>query len=108
MPITKHSTVSEIIKDKHFKSTIQRLIAEIKEKRNQRWTNLQYKRDWYDRMDEAGLLKTQEFLEHLPDVWTKTSPLCKQFRDVIEYIGGQALLRTLAHYDGLKQPLKQD
>lgn len=85
----KEMTIAELLQSEHFKTLVRQEFNSLCKKRNDRpkpGKGLKYKRDWYDRMKDKGMLNVQFFLDNILDIWLKASILNSEQRQVIQYV----------------------
>jgi hypothetical protein len=86
--------LTEVVKDKRFRSLVAKGIEELLDKRSLRPLppkGYRYKRDVYDHMKSEDMLSTEFFLDNILDIWDRKSSISSQPRGVIEYICTNAL-----------------
>ncbi len=90
-----------LIKDANFISSVEKRITDLETARFLRpmpRPGRVYIRDWYDRMEEQGLLNASFFINNYLQIKAKKSSLSSQFRQVIELICDQCAKETLENY----------
>jgi len=98
-------TIDGIIADPFFFSCVEeRLSAAIKNRlsRPEPKPGFKYKRDWYDRMSQAGLLSATFFCKNIKSIYEKTSTLNAECRSIIVHVCNKAVYDTLNEYEAIK------
>jgi len=99
-------TQDDIINDPHFKESIIKILHELRSTRHNRPSppkGRYYKRDWYDRIIDAGRMDHYYFIKHIKDIWNKTSTINSETRGVIQYVCDKALRETFIEYSKQEQ-----
>ena len=97
----RFNSIAEIVQDPDFQQFVRKNLIELKENRQNRLEpkpGYRYKRDWYDRMRDAGQLHSDFFLSNIEDIWTKQSALSSEVRGVITYVCDKSLAETMKMY----------
>jgi len=95
------NTISDIINDEFFQSSLKKNISKLKEDRGKRPTpklGYYYKRDWFDRMHEGRMLNFDFFKKNIESIWNKKSDLSSQIRNVIEDTCNKSVIDMLETY----------
>jgi hypothetical protein len=90
-----------LIKDANFISSVEKRITDLIKSRSLRpipGGGRVYRRNWYDSMEEQGLLNASFFINSYLQIKAKKSSLSSQFRHVIELICDQCANETLENY----------
>lgn len=86
-------TVEEIVNDLDFQNYVKSEFTKFVEKRKNRVDapdGMKYRRDWYDRMSDAGILSADYFIKNIGLIWEHKSNLNSEFRNIIKYVCGIA------------------
>jgi hypothetical protein len=97
---------SEIVKDEIFIYTVGANISQLQYQRRHRSLppmGFVYKRDWFDRMKEAGQINTFFFLNNIESIWNKKSSLSSEIREAIQHLCEIALQETLIAYSNMEE-----
>lgn len=89
--------IDEIINDKDFIDCVKSNVSELFAKRRRRPApkdGYRYKRDWYDRMGNAGNLNADFFLKNIKAAWMKKSSLSSEIRNIVVFIGDRSLFQA--------------
>lgn len=100
-------SIDEIISNIKFIQLVEKNYRELRKQRENRKpapAGMHYKRDWYDRMTDAGHLNYDFFLKNIKSIWEKKSELPSETRKIIKFICDLALYQTIAHYNKDKLP----
>ena len=98
------NSINEIITDEYFFDFAKKNLYEVLKKRRDRPSppqGMHYKRDWYDRMSDAGNLNITFFLTHIESIWLKKSNLNSEFRNIIQFVCDNAYIQTVSAYETL-------
>lgn len=90
--------IEDMVKNPVFVEKVKTKIKEIVDKRNARpelKSNERYRRDWYDRINDLGILNTLSFIAYIPLIWQKKSTLNSETRNLILEVCNEACLETL-------------
>jgi hypothetical protein len=107
--VKEFATIGELVKDPVFISEVDKKLNELRKKRYNRPASelgFHYKRDWYNRMGDAGQLSTKFFLANIEDIWNKRSKLSSEVRSIIQYVCESALIQTHEHYGQIKEEVE--
>ena len=91
-------TVEELVNDLDFQEfVIDEFSKFVKERRNRSNPiyRSSYRRDWFDRMSDAGCLSSDYFIQNIGLIWEKKSKLNREFRDIINYVCSLAFERFI-------------
>lgn len=97
----KEIDLQQLINDSEFINIISQIVTEINQKRRDKpplKPGFYYKRDWHDRMTEAGIFKTSFIRDNIISVLTKKSKLNHEQRKIIESIFFDAFRRYNENY----------
>ena len=106
--LKKPETLDEIIADPLFHYFVRENYREICMKRNDgrekvrgqsplsRRHLVEFKRDWYDRMEAAGLLDDKEFVKKFKSIVEKRSTLSSECRAIIGSVCSKAMGQALS------------
>jgi hypothetical protein len=95
------NTISDIINDEFFQSSLKENISKLKEDRAKRPNpkpGFYYKRDWFDRMWEGNMLNFDFFKKNIESIWNKKSDITSQIRNVIEDLCNKSVIDMLKIY----------
>lgn len=104
--VKEFATIGELIQDQVFVNEVEIKLKELKKNRQTRpepKPGYHYKRDWYDRMRDAGQLNAEFFLANIEDIWFKRSKLSSEVRNTIQYVCETALTQTHIHYGQINE-----
>jgi hypothetical protein len=99
--VSRFNSISDIIIDPFFKEFVSKNIDELRKNRINRplpKPGYYYKRGWYERMTEQGMLNTRYFLENIELIWNKKSSIPSALRQIIKYVCDKSFQETLLRY----------
>lgn len=102
----KTFNIDELIKNPEFINQVNLLIKEVETKRNSRPSpgpGLKYKRDFIDRMMDAGALDTYFCLNNIKSIWLKKSNLNSDMRRFVQLVCENALNRMALKIERINQ-----
>ena len=91
-------TINEIVNDQDFISNVHIEFGKLIQTRINRpepSAGCKYKRDWYDRMNDLGLLDSRFFIKNITNVLEEKSCLSSELRKVFQHVCNIALLKTI-------------
>jgi hypothetical protein len=79
--------LQNLIENPNYIKLVRKNLAEvIKNRNNGRLAGIDYKRDWYDRLESDNQLTLNFFLANILSIWKKRSSLSAEKRKVIRYV----------------------
>ena len=94
-------SINDLINDSYFRLRVVDNISELRKKRNERPSakpGYYYKRDWYDRMTDEGILNSSYFIENIVGIWNKKSSICSVYRQIIKFVCDKSAAETIFKY----------
>ena len=101
MEAAQSNQETRVVEDSYFIQYVKEEITALRIQRNERpepKKGFKYKRDWYDRMTDEGVLNADFFLQEIEPIVIKKSNLCSLYRDIIYNVCRNAYIKMELKY----------
>ena len=101
MEAAKGLQETKVVEDTYFIQFVKEEITALRLQRNARpepKPGFKYKRDWYDRMTDEGVLNADFFIQEIELIVIKKSTLCSLYRDIIYNVCRNAYIKMELKY----------
>lgn len=96
-------TLGDLLDDKHFNTYLNKVINEVNASKQLAGINgKKLKRNWVDRINEAGNFNADFIKNNIGEILNKKSILSSELRGVVKYIFDVAAQQTFNHYKVVK------